>query len=279
MLGKKIHQLRKDSGMSQEELAAQLTISRQAVSKWELGESMPDTENVVQISKLFGVTADYLLNDDYEVDEVQCLKESIKASQSDSGDTARAIETKKPSVFKNKRLKIAMLIIIPIFIIFTVIAVFLMTRTDYVEIYNASYGVKINVVYSLLTNKGFAIRSTNDSIQVPENKVDEAMNILREHGIPGRPAGGTSPRTISEQQLAKDLREMMIQEPNVENALVAVSEGSVSIILQLTNADKLSDEELSSIVEIIKNTVPDTYSEINLADNHLNSYDYESYLR
>jgi transcriptional regulator with XRE-family HTH domain len=66
MLGSKIQQLRKSNGMSQEELASKLTISRQAISKWELGESMPDTENVVQLSKLFGVTTDYLLYDDYE---------------------------------------------------------------------------------------------------------------------------------------------------------------------------------------------------------------------
>ena len=67
-LGYKIHQLRKANGMSQEELALQLTISRQAISKWELGESVPDTENVVQLSKLFGVSTDYLLNDEYDSD-------------------------------------------------------------------------------------------------------------------------------------------------------------------------------------------------------------------
>ncbi|MDE6589554.1 MAG: helix-turn-helix domain-containing protein, partial [Oscillospiraceae bacterium] len=49
------------------QLAAQLTVSRQAVSKWELDETMPDTENVIQLSRLFGVTCDYLLRE--EVDE------------------------------------------------------------------------------------------------------------------------------------------------------------------------------------------------------------------
>ena len=44
MLGEKILQLRKAKGLSQEELASQLTISRQAISKWELGEAMPDTD-------------------------------------------------------------------------------------------------------------------------------------------------------------------------------------------------------------------------------------------
>jgi len=65
-LGEKILHLRKLGGMSQEELASQITVSRQAISKWELGESIPDTDNVVQLCRLFNVSADYLLNDDVE---------------------------------------------------------------------------------------------------------------------------------------------------------------------------------------------------------------------
>jgi len=66
IFGEKLQQLRKKSGMSQEQLAAQITVSRQAVSKWELGESMPDTDNVLQISELFGVSVDYLLKNKIE---------------------------------------------------------------------------------------------------------------------------------------------------------------------------------------------------------------------
>lgn len=65
--GEKLQKLRKQSGLSQEQLAAQLTVSRQAVSKWELDDTMPDTENVIQLSRIFGVSCDYLLRD--EVDE------------------------------------------------------------------------------------------------------------------------------------------------------------------------------------------------------------------
>lgn len=67
-LSDKILRLRKSKGMSQEELAQQINVSRQAVSRWETGSAKPDTDNVLQISRLFGVTADYLLNDDYESD-------------------------------------------------------------------------------------------------------------------------------------------------------------------------------------------------------------------
>lgn len=66
--GEKLQKLRKERGLSQEQLAEQITVSRQALSKWELGTSIPDTENVLQLSKLFGVSTDYLLNDDYTSD-------------------------------------------------------------------------------------------------------------------------------------------------------------------------------------------------------------------
>ena len=67
--GEKLQQLRRERGWSQEELAARIPISRQAVSKWESGSAMPDTENVVAISRLFGVSTDYLLHDDYAGDQ------------------------------------------------------------------------------------------------------------------------------------------------------------------------------------------------------------------
>lgn len=54
--------------MSQEKLAAQITVSRQAISKWEQGESLPDTDNVIQLSRLFRVSIDYLLNDEFQSD-------------------------------------------------------------------------------------------------------------------------------------------------------------------------------------------------------------------
>ena len=66
MLGEKIQKLRKDKVMSQEELASQISVSRQAISKWELGESVPDTENIIQLCRTFCVSADYLLIDEIE---------------------------------------------------------------------------------------------------------------------------------------------------------------------------------------------------------------------
>ena len=69
ILSEKIIMLRKKYGWSQEELAERLDISRQSVSKWESGASIPDLERIVGMSQLFGVTTDYLLKDEMEETE------------------------------------------------------------------------------------------------------------------------------------------------------------------------------------------------------------------
>lgn len=65
----KLIRLRKKSGMSQEELAEKMNVSRQSVSKWEGAQSVPDLEKILQLSNLFGVTTDYLLKDDLDNEE------------------------------------------------------------------------------------------------------------------------------------------------------------------------------------------------------------------
>ncbi|MGB4985756.1 MAG: helix-turn-helix transcriptional regulator, partial [Erysipelotrichaceae bacterium] len=65
----KIIKLRKRMGLSQEELADKMDTSRQAVSKWEGAQSIPDINKIVQLANLFGVTIDYLLKDDMEDEE------------------------------------------------------------------------------------------------------------------------------------------------------------------------------------------------------------------
>ena len=82
--GEKLQMLRKARGWSQEELAQQINVSRQALSKWESGASIADTENVIALSRLFGVSTDYLL-----------LRESEAASAPAAG-SAPAKESKWP---------------------------------------------------------------------------------------------------------------------------------------------------------------------------------------
>ncbi len=69
ILADKIVELRKKNGWSQEELAEQLNVTRQSVSKWEGAQSIPDLERILQMSRVFGVSTDYLLRDDLGEEE------------------------------------------------------------------------------------------------------------------------------------------------------------------------------------------------------------------
>lgn len=66
LLSEKIMQLRKKNGWSQEELANQLDVSRQSVSKWESGSSIPDLNKILLLGQIFGVSTDYLLKEEIE---------------------------------------------------------------------------------------------------------------------------------------------------------------------------------------------------------------------
>ena len=63
-LEEKLTVLRKESGYTQLDLAEKVRVSRQAISKWETGRALPSAENLKYLSELFGVSVDYLLNDD-----------------------------------------------------------------------------------------------------------------------------------------------------------------------------------------------------------------------
>lgn len=75
-LGEKLKSARKAAGMTQEQLAVTLSVSRQAVTKWEADKGMPDIENLKRIAHTLGVSLDYLLNDHAQLD-MRVLREAI----------------------------------------------------------------------------------------------------------------------------------------------------------------------------------------------------------
>ena len=81
ILADKIIRERKRLGLSQEELAEKMNVSRQAVSKWEGNQSIPEIEKILQLSSLFGVTTDYLLKD-----EIETYENSTNNGSSDERD-------------------------------------------------------------------------------------------------------------------------------------------------------------------------------------------------
>lgn len=91
ILADKIIELRKRNGWSQEEFAEKLNVSRQAVSKWEGAQSMPDLTRILQMAELFGVTTDYLLKDDIEEEE--------KTEGNESGTSLRRVTMEEANEF------------------------------------------------------------------------------------------------------------------------------------------------------------------------------------
>ncbi len=80
ILADKLILLRKKAGWSQEELAEQMNVTRQSVSKWEGTQSIPDLEKIVRLSQLFGVSTDYLLKDEIEdIEGLICANDFPKA--------------------------------------------------------------------------------------------------------------------------------------------------------------------------------------------------------
>lgn len=79
-------ELRKKNGLSQEELAGKLGLSRQAVSKWERAEASPDTDNLICLAQLYGVSLDELLKTDQSVEEIAAQeKEKQVVASVDAG--------------------------------------------------------------------------------------------------------------------------------------------------------------------------------------------------
>ena len=79
----KLMELRRRSGMSQEQLADRLGVTRQSVSKWESGTAMPELVKLISLSELFGVTVDYLVKDWIEEPAAESGGEDLSARQAE----------------------------------------------------------------------------------------------------------------------------------------------------------------------------------------------------
>ncbi len=78
-VGERIQQLRKAAGLSQEQLAEQLDVSRQSVSKWELNDAAPEISKIIALSELFGISTDELLKGAKSIPAEAGERESIAA--------------------------------------------------------------------------------------------------------------------------------------------------------------------------------------------------------
>ncbi len=107
-IANRLVELRKKNGLSQEELAARLGLSRQAVSKWERAESSPDTDNLICLAKLYNVSLDELLNTDESIEQISTEvkekeEEKKELERSAQSDEKAGTDKKDEAAEKEKR--------------------------------------------------------------------------------------------------------------------------------------------------------------------------------
>ena len=90
----KLVSLRKQKGITQMGVAEKLNVSRQAISRWEVGSAVPTTDNLKVLSELYGVSIDYLLND---------AAENVSKHNEVKQDQSSASETEEKNGFRNRR--------------------------------------------------------------------------------------------------------------------------------------------------------------------------------
>lgn len=158
-IANRLLQLRKQNNLSQEELAFKLGISRQAVSKWERAEASPDTDNLINLAKLYNISLDELLKSDefIERDTIIKAEDYEYKNQNNTNEEVQEYdyeidkEIPKSKVILNARVK--NIIGTTISIIFVIIAIALKTEYPSLNLYGA-YPILVTIVYIIL---GFTV--------------------------------------------------------------------------------------------------------------------------
>ena len=129
MLGKNISELRKNLGISQEKLSEEIGVSRQTISNWELGETYPNSEQLILLSKTLNISTDELIGNEFSL-----LNEKIQTTEN--------------FIKKEKKLNKILFIIIYFLILITLIIlmIVLFTKKDFTKDYQTEFVCTLNGV-------------------------------------------------------------------------------------------------------------------------------------
>ena len=151
-LAEKLFELRKEKGWSQEKLAEQIDVSRQSISKWESGQVLPEIEKIIELSKIFQVTTDYLLLDE----------------NSEKGSTAVILEEDKGKYYKE----------VKSFGLWQVIYIFVLALAIYLFLAGSSFPVEFTawiwLTFVLLITSAIAI---NKALKIKQRYLDKVIGI------------------------------------------------------------------------------------------------------
>ena len=132
----RLYELRKKTGMSQDELAEKIGVSRQTISKWERGEALPDTENLIALAKLYNVTLDDIVNYNEDEEKPEEVKfEIIDASETINKeigeDEEKEVENKISSPYtkiKHSKYDLAPIVLVIAVLLFISLIVYLVLK-------------------------------------------------------------------------------------------------------------------------------------------------------
>lgn len=146
-LSEKIRVLRKSAGLSQEQLAEKLDITRQSISKWESDESLPEIERLVALSKVFNVTVDSL------VDECITDAEQIPKGISEIEDTKNEVPSDVRFVKNNKVISFFKYVLIVLAIYMVAFALAMISKSFWAIPFFGMIGTAISIIVILMIKK------------------------------------------------------------------------------------------------------------------------------
>lgn len=200
ILADKIIRLRKKVGWSQEELAERLGVTRQSVSKWEGAQSVPDIEKILQMSRIFGVTTDYLLKDELEEEETLTPLASMALMEEAATDTPlRRITLEEASEYLKLRKRAApkMALATALCVLSPVVLIALSSLSEYSRLgigENMAAGIGLCVLIILVAagvglflSCGFRVKAYEYLDTEPFERADGVERMVREEQAAHQP--------------------------------------------------------------------------------------------
>lgn len=166
-LGKKIAELRKKNNLSQEELAEKVGVARQTISKWEIGDTTPDINQVKIISKIFNISIDELVDNDIN----NVIVEKVSNTEKLAGITIKIL----------KVFGIMLIVFITLIFLFVIIFMVDMPRNDYDIVGRTKISCQLNneeYVYEAEYNKNYhVINSGGDAYIMNHTDIESYEDV------------------------------------------------------------------------------------------------------
>lgn len=254
--------LRKAKGLSQEEFANEINVSRQTVSKWELGTSTPEMDKLMQMANFFNISVDDLVNGEDVTSKVSNKTENNNQNQSVDNNTNINYESKKSS---STLAKIFVVLLIGAIITIITILIILLIRdfnekNDTKSTNNKASNVSSNIIENKIENKIDNNVSNNTQNNV-ENKIENRIENKVENNItPSEFNSGYHNGRTEGEDVEKDLSKVITSNKTNKSIKINVE----------YNGKATSDPD--EITEIKKSIDLDSYYEITL------DYDNDGYI-